>query len=85
MRPYSVTGVPEEKTIFDFRLSILAARCRVATTDTTFYSDIKTTQPTIQATKLPPSNKFCTYSSAGFVDSYDESGAFKTGEWQSII
>ena len=98
MRPFSGQGLPEEMRIFNYRLSrarrviensfgILAARWRIFLRP--IQTNVETTQVTIQAAialhNFLRQTNSATYCPTGFVDSYDDSGAFKAGEWRSIV
>lgn len=98
MRPYSDPNIPETMRIFNYRLtrarrvientfSILAARWRILLHR--IQTSIKTTQLIVQAVValhnfLRQTNS-ASYCPTGFVDSHDESGVIKEGEWRSIV
>ena len=98
MRPYPGQGIPENHTIFNYRLSrarrvienafgILVARWRIFLRS--IQSSVETTHLIVKATIclhnfLRQTNR-AGYCPGDFVDSYDSSGMIKEGEWRRHI
>ena len=98
LRPYPGQGIPEDKVIFNYRLStarrvienafgILAARWRVFMQP--IQSSVEKTDLIVKATICLPNflrqTNSAGYCPAGFADSWDETGNIKEGEWRNII
>ena len=97
-RPYSGQGIPKEQRIFNYKLSrarrvienaldILAARWRVFMQP--IQSTVEKTDRIVKAkiwlhNFLRQTNS-AGYCPTGFVDSYDETGTIKEGEWRRLI
>jgi len=97
-RPYPGKGIPEEKVIFNYRLSrarrvienafgILAARWRIFHTciQTSVDTAVAITQAAICLHNYLRQTNSAAYCPAGFVDSEDRSGKIKEGEWRRIV
>ena len=98
LRPYSGQGIPKEQRIFNYKLSrarrvienaldILAARWRVFMQP--IQSTVEKTDRIVKAkiwlhNFLRQTNS-AGYCPTGFVDSYDETGTIKEGEWRRLI
>ena len=98
MRPYPGQGIAENQTIFNYRLSrarrvienvfgILAARWRI------FMNPIQTSvnnaevlvKATICLHNFLRQTNSSGYCPSGFVDTWDENGEIKEGEWRRIV
>ena len=98
LRPFPGQGIPEEQVIFNYRLSrarrvienafgILAARWRV------FMHPIQSSaekvdvivKATISLHNFLRQTNSAGYCPSGFVDSWDETGKIKEGEWRHIV
>ena len=98
LRPYPGQGIPEEQRISDYRLSrarrvienafgILATHCRVFMQP--IQSTVGKTDRIVKATtclhKFLRQANSAGYCPMGFVDSYDETGTIKEGEWRRLV
>ena len=98
LRPYPGQGILEEQKIFNYRLSrarrvIENALGKLATRWRVFMQPI---QSTVEKTDRIVKATICLHNSlrqknsagycpTGFVDSYDETGTIKEGEWRRLV
>ena len=97
MRAYARQGIPEDEAIFNYRMSrtrrvienafgTLAARWRILMQP--IQAKVKKTELIVKSTiclhNFLRQTNSATYFSTGFVDTYDETGEIKEGEWQKL-
>ena len=98
MRPYAGQGIPEDEVIFNYRLSrarrlienafgILAARWRILMQP--IEANVEKTESIVKATiclhNFLRQTNSAAYCPSGFVDTYDETGQIKEGEWRKLV